>query len=105
MPTYDYECQDCGHQFEKFQPITAAPVRKCPDCGKRKAKRLPGIGAGVIFKGAGFYQTDYRGSSYREQAEKEKSSGKSESDSKPSKASDSSKKSETGVSTPAKKNE
>lgn len=90
MPTYDYECQTCGHKFEKFQSITAAPVRKCPACGKRKVKRLPGAGAGVIFRGEGFYQTDYRSSSYKKQAEKEKSPGKSESkpesDSKPSEA-------------------
>ena len=86
MPTYDYKCQTCGHKFEKFQSITAAPVRKCPACGKRKVKRLPGTGAGVIFRGGGFYQTDYRSSSYKKQAEKEKSPGKSESDSKPSEA-------------------
>ncbi|MBS3733477.1 MAG: zinc ribbon domain-containing protein [Phycisphaerae bacterium] len=60
MPTYDYECQACGHAFEKFQSITARPVRKCPKCGRNKAKRLIGTGAGVIFKGSGFYQTDYR---------------------------------------------
>ncbi len=104
MPTYDYECQACGHQFEKFQPITATPVRKCPNCGKRKAKRLPGTGAGIIFKGEGFYQTDYRSSSYKKQAEKEKTSSKSENGSKPSKASDSSS-SGSGAPEPAKKKE
>lgn len=73
MPTYDYNCQACGHRFERFQLITASPVRKCPACGKSKAKRLIGTGAGIIFKGSGFYQTDYRSDSYRKAAAKEKS--------------------------------
>lgn len=59
MPTYDYKCPDCGHAFEVFQTMTAAPVKKCPECGKRKVKRLIGSGLGVIFKGSGFYETDY----------------------------------------------
>ncbi len=59
MPTYDYECEDCKHTFEKFQTITAAPLRKCPRCNGR-LRRLIGAGAGVIFKGSGFYETDYR---------------------------------------------
>jgi len=59
MPTYDYECPDCGHTFEKFQSITARPLRKCPECGGR-VRRLIGSGAGVIFKGSGFYETDYK---------------------------------------------
>ncbi|HUS48400.1 MAG TPA: zinc ribbon domain-containing protein [Phycisphaerae bacterium] len=71
MPTYDYKCTACGHQFEKFQSITAAPVRKCPRCGKAKVRRLIGMGAGVIFKGSGFHQTDYRSESYRKAAEKD----------------------------------
>ena len=66
MPTYDYKCNACDHRFEKFQPMTARPVRKCPGCGKLSAKRLIGTGAGVIFKGSGFYQTDYRNTSYNE---------------------------------------
>jgi putative FmdB family regulatory protein len=69
MPTYDYRCQACDHEFEKFQPITASPIRKCPVCGERKVKRLIGTGAGILFKGSGFYQTDYRSDSYREAAE------------------------------------
>jgi len=73
MPTYEYECDACGHTFEKFQPITSRPVRLCPQCGKRKVRRLLGMGAGVIFKGSGFYQTDYRSESYKKGAEKEKS--------------------------------
>ena len=74
MPTYDYECSACGHRFEKFQPITARAIRKCPRCGKLRVKRLIGNGAGVIFKGSGFYQTDYRSKSYRKSAEKDKPS-------------------------------
>jgi putative FmdB family regulatory protein len=65
MPTYDYECGACGHAFEQFQSITAAPLRKCPSCGKRSVKRLIGTGAGIIFRGSGFYQTDYRSESYK----------------------------------------
>jgi putative FmdB family regulatory protein len=75
MPTYDYRCQACGHTFERFQSITAPSVRKCPVCGLLKVKRLIGAGAGVIFKGSGFYQTDYRSESYRKGAEKEKPTG------------------------------
>ena len=71
MPTYDYQCDACNHKFEKFQPITARPVRTCPECGKRKVRRLIGMGAGIIFKGSGFYQTDYRSRSYKEAAKKD----------------------------------
>ncbi|HAU38407.1 MAG TPA: FmdB family transcriptional regulator [Phycisphaerales bacterium] len=84
MPTYDYQCDACGHTFEKFQSITAKPVRKCPACGKLKVRRLIGIGAGVIFRGSGFYQTDYRSDSYRKAAEKDKPSSGGSTDSKPS---------------------
>ena len=66
MPTYDYECESCGHQFEQFQSITAKSTRKCPECGKMKLQRLIGAGAGIIFKGSGFYQTDYRSESYKQ---------------------------------------
>ena len=71
MPTYDYECDACQHKFEKFHSITAKSIRTCPECGKRKVRRLIGAGAGVIFKGSGFYQTDYRSSSYKEAARKD----------------------------------
>jgi len=60
MPTYEYECRGCGHKFELFQKMTAAPVKKCPKCRKDKAKRLISSGVGVIFKGSGFYATDYK---------------------------------------------
>ncbi len=76
MPTYEYRCEACGHEFEKFQSITAEPVRECPRCGKRRVRRLIGAGAGILFKGSGFYQTDYRSDSYRKAAEKEKPSAK-----------------------------
>src|SRR6187401_1577654 len=68
MPTYEYRCDACKHEFEKFQSITAAPVKKCPKCGKNKVKRLIGTGAGLIFKGSGFYITDYRDAGYKEKA-------------------------------------
>ena len=72
MPTYDYVCQNCDHAFELFQSITAPSIRKCPKCGKLKVKRLIGTGAGIIFKGSGFYQTDYRTDSYKQGAQKDK---------------------------------
>jgi putative FmdB family regulatory protein len=68
MPTYDYKCSACGHTFELFQSITAEPIKKCPHCGKSKAKRLLGTGAGLIFKGSGFYITDYRSDAYQKAA-------------------------------------
>ena len=72
MPTYDYACRNCGHEFELFQQMTAKVKRKCPECGKASLERLIGTGAGVIFKGGGFYETDYRSDSYRKGAEAEK---------------------------------
>ncbi len=72
MPTYEYECDACQHAFEKFQPITASRLRKCPECGKLKLRRLIGTGAGIIFKGSGFYQTDYRSDSYQKAAAADK---------------------------------
>ncbi len=79
MPTYDYKCLECEVQFEKFQGITAPPLEECPDCGG-KVKRLIGAGAGLIFKGSGFYATDYRSESYKESAKKDKNSSSDKSD-------------------------
>jgi len=84
MPTYDYVCDACKHEFELFQPITASPKRKCPKCGKNKLRRLIGTGAAIMFKGSGFYQTDYRSDSYKQRAEADKpaATNESKSDSK-----------------------
>jgi putative FmdB family regulatory protein len=72
MPTYDYSCDACKHEFEVFEPITAQPQKKCPKCKKNKLRRLFGAGGGLIFKGSGFYQTDYRPESYKKAAEADK---------------------------------
>ena len=82
MPTYEYKCEACGHTFERFQSITAAPIKRCPECGKSKVRRLIGTGAGLIFKGSGFYITDYRDGSYKEKAKAEAGGGESKNDSK-----------------------
>ena len=71
MPTYDYKCDACDHAFELFQSITEPVKKKCPQCGRSKLRRLFGTGAAVVFKGSGFYQTDYRSASYKKAAEKE----------------------------------
>ncbi len=87
MPTYDYQCSACDHEFEHFQSINDKPLRKCPVCGKLKLRRLFGTGAAVVFKGSGFYQTDYRSESYKkgaEAADKQSDSGNSESGGKSS---------------------
>ena len=76
MPTYEYLCENCQGRFEEFQSITADVLRKCPDCGKMKLKRLIGTGAGVIFKGSGFYETDYRSDGYKQAVKKETSKDK-----------------------------
>ena len=68
MPTYDYECDACGHTFELFQAITEGVKKKCPECKKLKLRRLFGTGAAVVFKGSGFYETDYRSESYKKGA-------------------------------------
>jgi len=75
VPTYEYVCRACGHDFEQFQSITADPVRTCPKCGKRKVERKIGIGAGVLFRGGGFYETDYRSDSYAKAEKAERESG------------------------------
>ncbi len=79
MPHYDYRCDACGYQFELFQSITAGVKRKCPKCDKMKLRRLIGPGAAIMFKGSGFYKTDYRSDSYKkgaEAAKKAKTKGK-----------------------------
>ena len=74
MPTYEYVCDACGHTFDELQSFSDAPLTKCPACGKKKLRRLFGTGAAVLFKGSGFYETDYRSESYKsgEKAESEK---------------------------------
>ncbi|MCA9192587.1 MAG: zinc ribbon domain-containing protein [Planctomycetales bacterium] len=74
MPTYDYECDACGHAFELYQGINDPVQKKCPECKKQKLRRLLGTGAAVVFKGSGFYQTDYRSESYRKAKAADKSS-------------------------------
>lgn len=96
MPTYEYLCEKCDHEFEQFQSITARSLRRCPNCKQNGLKRLIGSGSGIIFKGSGFYQTDYRTENYKQAQKKEKSKsdakkekaqaktkGKDASDSKP----------------------
>ena len=76
MPTYEYDCGACGAKVEFFQSMSEAPRKKCPECGKSKLTRRIGTGAGILFRGSGFYQTDYRSSSYKQGAEADqKSSG------------------------------
>ena len=71
MPTYDYKCSDCGHAFEAFHSMSAEPLSVCPEC-RGKVKRLIGAGAGLIFKGSGFYETDYRSADYTKAASADK---------------------------------
>ena len=80
MPTYDYRCRSCGHEFELFQSMSAPVRRKCPECEKLTLKRLIGRGAGVIFKGSGFYETDYRSDSYKKAADADKKPAKDKAD-------------------------
>jgi len=98
VPTYDYKCEACDHLWEEFQSIKAEPIKKCPKCGKSKARRQIGGGAGLIFKGSGFYLTDYRSDSYKKAAAADKqavSGGDSaaKSDASPAPKSDTGKKS------------
>ncbi len=69
MPTYEYRCNACDNKWDEFQSITAAPTKKCPKCKKVKAERIISAGGGIIFKGSGFYQTDYRSDSYKKGAD------------------------------------
>lgn len=85
MPTYEYRCKACGHEFEEFQSITAPVLKKCPACAKLKLERLIGTGSAVMFKGGGFYETDYRSESYKKaaKADAEGAKGASDTPSKP----------------------
>lgn len=81
MPTYEYRCDSCDHEWEEFQSITAKPTKKCPDCRKSKARRIISAGGGILFKGSGFYQTDYRSESYKKGASADKKAAESKSES------------------------
>jgi len=81
MPTYDYKCTNCNYTFEYFQPMSEKPLAECPEC-KGTLKRMIGIGAGPIFKGSGFYQTDYKGKSQKNNDSEKKIESTSGSDKK-----------------------
>lgn len=103
MPTYDYQCQHCGHEFELFQQMSAPVKKKCPDCKSLKLKRLIGSGSAVVFKGSGFYETDYRSESYKKDAKAAKESKTSSSNTNDTKKNgDSKKESKTSSSAPKK---
>src|SRR5438132_13982622 len=78
MPTYEYHCDACEHNFDEFQSFSEKPLKKCPKCKKSKLRRLFGIGAAVLFKGSGFYQTDYRSESYKAAAKSDQEPAKAE---------------------------
>ena len=71
MPTYEYQCDACEHNFDEFQSMSEEPLKKCPECGKKKLRRVFGTGAAILFKGSGFYETDYRSESYKKAAKAE----------------------------------
>jgi putative FmdB family regulatory protein len=83
MPTYEYECDACGHNFDEFQYFSEPPLTRCPECKKKKLRRLFGTGASIIFKGSGFYETDYRSESYKTGAKAEQDGAKPPSDGSP----------------------
>lgn len=83
MPTYDYVCESCGHRFELFQQMSAPVETTCPECSKDSLKRLVGTGAGIIFKGSGFYETDYRSDAYKKAADSDQKASKPPGESKP----------------------
>ena len=76
MPTYEYQCDVCDHNFDEFQSISDKPLKKCPKCGKPKLRRVFGTGAAILFKGSGFYETDYRSESYKKAAKAEQEAAK-----------------------------
>ena len=96
MPTYDYVCEACSHEWELFQSMKDSPSKSCPKCKKRKARRRIGAGAGLIFKGTGFYETDYRSDNYKAGEKKAKDAAKKAKEKKSdSKKSESKKKSDS----------
>ncbi|MGD1917147.1 MAG: FmdB family zinc ribbon protein [Phycisphaerales bacterium] len=103
MPTYDYRCNACGHEFELFQSMTDKVKRTCPACGKRQLERLIGTGAALLFKGSGFYETDYRSDSYKKAADADKPKSESKSDTKSDSKSDSKPDKKTETKADAKK--
>ena len=109
MPTYEYACSKCGHQFEKFQSMSESPLTVCPKelCGQKKwgkgkVKKQIGAGAGLIFKGSGFYITDYRSEKYKAAAKKESGTGETKSSSSTSESKSSAKTESKPASKPAK---
>lgn len=102
MPTYDYRCTACEHEFEEFQSMTAPLLKKCPKCGKNKLERLIGTGAALMFKGSGFYITDYRSDSYKKSAEADKPANEGKSESKSDSKSDSKSESKPASTTESK---
>ena len=104
MPTYEYRCTACEHGFEKFQRMSDEPVAECPECGARAERRISG-GAGLLFKGDGFYITDYRSESYKKAASSESGGGSGEGKSTNSKAESKPSESKPAPSEPSKKSE
>jgi putative FmdB family regulatory protein len=105
MPTYEYQCDACGHEFEEMQSFSADALTKCPKCKKKKLRRLFGTGASIIFKGSGFYETDYRSESYKSGAKSEADAAKPKDDKSTAEAkpaSDTSKVEAKPVAAPAK---
>jgi putative FmdB family regulatory protein len=107
MPTYEYRCSACEHKWEEFESITSKPMEKCPSCRKKKAERMISAGGGIIFKGTGFYQTDYRSENYKKGAKAESKANETKTESKAetkteSKSDSSSKASDSGSSSSSK---
>ena len=102
MPTYEYRCKACGHELELFQSMTASPKKKCPSCGKSALERRIGAGAAILFRGQGFYQTDYRSKGYKEAAQKESGASSPPSTETKSESSDKGSNGAAKKSTPAK---
>jgi len=76
MPTYEYQCEGCGHEFEELQSFKDEPLKVCPKCHEERLRRLFGTGAAILFRGSGFYETDYRSESYKKAAKAEQDAGK-----------------------------